>query len=511
MTTITTNFEVANLIDILHDGHCKNARWFYHVKDFKRGNNDIMPLTSFVYEFFLFNSLYQIDWERTYNEGSLIYHKQEEKNEEQDENQENNPLKETQKQRIFISFLKKLFDRQYTSDIHPEYIYRSFEPLLYIETEGTWTTISQDRNISIEEGISFFESINTLKSILRNCKSPFEMPTTKATFGPIKDGLYFVNKIRNNIFHGSKKFTDANRGDQKKRIEVYDIFLKGITSLFFLTMGKNEAGCDYISVPIHIPSVSNTTSAAIINRDLIIEYIMKQMMKPSDSRLVAQFIKLFPVPNHQNHLSDKASLFYPSAGTDFITPLLLGLPYCTQFYFFELIINRHNNSQLHRMNPRRQISPLLGLRSILYKIVGTIQETDFVYTRQDNTEFLDFVYEGVKRRIHWLHIDNMEIFNKDINKNIELRFYFHRGDNWQGLHVSTSSGQHWDSEYIDSLRELIPSGSSALFVTDGLPGGFKDESASEVHKLNVPYIDQNGFFDPQRTYRCGRLSSLKKA
>jgi hypothetical protein len=201
------------------------------------------------------------------------------------------------------------------------------------------------------------------------------------------------------------------------------------------------------------------------------------MMKIGDSRLVAQFLKLVPSPGTTNNLSDRSSLFYPSAGTDFITPILLGLPYCTQFYFFEISRSRH--------------SPALG--AILRHIKGVHLSESSRWNVCEDTDCLDFEYDGVPRRIHWVHADNMTIFMKGI----ELQFYFHRGDSWG----EGGSGQEWDSTHIPDLTKLIPYGSSAIYVTDGVPGGFKSENTSETFALNLPFIERG------RTYRCGRLSS----
>ena len=43
----------------------------------------------------------------------------------------------------------------------------------------------------------------------------------------------FIDDVRCNIFHGRKSFAEADGKNQKKRIEVYFLFLKGLATLFF--------------------------------------------------------------------------------------------------------------------------------------------------------------------------------------------------------------------------------------------------------------------------------------
>lgn len=472
--------KVRNLVDILHDNHCKNARSRYSAMDFQLGpRSGIMPLTSFIYEFFLFNSLYQINWEATRNEGNIVSHFD---------------MTEPQKQRDFIAYL-----RCYTKE-HPEYIYRSFEPLLRIETRGMWTMIDPDINISLEDGEDFFKNINNLKLILRNSQTPYDVPVSGKTFETIRKCTYFVNCIRNNIFHGMKNFSAANRGDQKQRIEIYDIFLKGVTSLFFLVSEKKEAACDYVPCPIYDSLSPNREKTVVMSRELIYDTIERRMMKITDARLISQFFDQVSLPQFFNRISlihkgddisERASLFYPSAGRDFIAPILLGLPYCTHFYFFEYSHGIHVNRQ------HQSRSPLSPLQAILRRIGGIQFDEDHRtwFSSNNNEDCLDFEYKGIRRRIHWVHTNNTRIFDMDV----ELRFYFHRGDSGG----EGGSGQEWDSRYLPALRKLIPSGSSAFYITDGEPGGFRSENASEIFNITIPFIER------ERTYHCGLLPSLK--
>lgn len=450
------------LINVLHGVHCDNSKLQYYAMRPGGGRGErisIMPVTPFVYEFFLFNSLYQVDWETTKRDGRLVFHSEDD-------------CGESKKQRSLLSYLKGY------SNNSPENLYRAFEPLLYIEAEGAWTKVKADARITEAQGDRFFRNIGDLKSLLSQCRTPSDMPSNKKTFDILKECTYFVYLVRNNIFHGSKTLGEVYEPSQKRRLEIYDLFLKGVTSLFFLASGKDVAACDYVPCPLYAPSLSTTNPIEIMDQQSILDATANSMMKIGDSRLVAQFRKLVPSTVTRNTLSDRSSLFYPSAGTDFITPILLGLPYCTQFYFFDIV-------------RRKKQPPALG--AILRQIKGVRLSESSRWNVCEDSDCLDFEYDGVPRRIHWVHADNVTIFKKDI----ELCFYFHRGDS----SGEGGSGQEWDSKHIPDLTKMIPSGSSAIYVTDGIPGGFKAENAIETFALNLPFIERG------RTYFCGRLSS----
>jgi len=446
------------LINVLHGVHCDNSRLQYYAEKLGGGRISIMPITPFVYEFFLFNSLYQVDWETTKRDGRLVFHSEDD-------------CGESKKQRGLLSYLKGYANNR------PENLYRAFEPLLYIETEGAWTKVKPDARITEAQGEKFFRNIGDLKSLLSQWRTPSDKPSDKKTFDILKDCTYFVYLVRNNIFHGSKTLGEVYEPSQKRRLEIYDLFLKGVTSLFFLASGRDVAACDYVPCPLYAPSLPTVNPREIMDQQLILRATANHMMKIGDSRLVAQFQKLVPSPVTTNNLSDRSSLVYPSAGIDFITPILLGLPYCTQFYFFE------------RSRSRR--SPALG--AVLRQIKGVQLAESSRWNVCEESDCLDFEYDGVPRRIHWVHADNMTIFEKGI----ELQFYFHRGDSWG----EGGSGQEWNSTHIPNLSKMIPSGSSAIYLTDGVPGGFRSENSSETFALNLPFIERG------RTYLCGRLSS----
>lgn len=453
------------LITVLHGVHCDNSKLQYYAERPSGGRVSIMPLTPFVYEFFLFNSLYQVDWVASNEETGLVFHPE-------------NDFGESKKQKAFLSFIKHYAIK------NPADLYRAFEPLLHIErTEGAWTYVTPDSRISILQGNKFFRDILQLQVRLEQCKTPSDIPTNKKIFEILKDCTYFIYLVRNNIFHGSKTLGEVYERNQKRRIEVYDLFLKGLTSLFFLASGKDTAACDFVPCPIFSSSLPTADSGEVLDQSLILSAIAKRVMKAGDSRLVVRFTKIVPPPAIDVSPSKKASLFYPSAGTDFLTPILLGLPYCTQFYFFER--SHQSERQPH-------------IASILRHIEGVrIPTTPPQWKPNGNRLCLDFEFNGISRRLHWIHADNTEILQEDT----ELKFYFHRGDSWG----EGGSGQEWDSKLLPELIKLIPASSSCIYLTDGVPGGFETQYSSETFDLNVPFIERG------RTYHCGRFSPVANA
>ena len=71
--------KLINYIDTIHSSHIENAQSIYQRKNvLKRSfsydyNNNRVELSSFIYEFFIFNSLYQIDWEQSYLHQKIKY------------------------------------------------------------------------------------------------------------------------------------------------------------------------------------------------------------------------------------------------------------------------------------------------------------------------------------------------------------------------------------------------------------------------------------------------------
>ena len=300
-----------DLIDTLHAAHMDNARLRYYARGPMNREFSQMPLTPFIYEFFLFNSLYQIDWSSSNSSSGLVSHPHEKT--------------EVWKQGRFVKFLRD------HSRNKPELLHRAFEPICDIEElDGSWTRVSADSRIRDADGVTFFARIREFQDLLTGNPSPGSLTISKSR--PDLDGcVEYINKVRNNIFHGSKTLGDSADRNQKRRIEVYELFLKGLTSLFFLAVGKDQAACDIIPCAVNLGLESLNGQQFEASREQILDWTSRQLMKVGDSRLIERFVHLVPPPKS---LADgNAAMFYPSAGKDMLTPLMLALPYCTQFYF----------------------------------------------------------------------------------------------------------------------------------------------------------------------------------
>ena len=469
---VMSNGSAEELISVLHAVHCDNSRLQYYALRLDGGNPvPQMPITPFVYEFFLFNSLYQYDWEASITENGLFPHSKD---------IDGKDLDEFSKQKAFLKFIKQYADKK------PADLYRAFEPLIHIgRAEGDWTKVTPDFRISSGAGEKFFSRILELQTLLEECKAPSEISTSNKTFGILKECTHFIYLVRNNIFHGSKTLAEVHEPNQKRRIEVYDLFLKGITSLFFLAIGKDAAACDFVPCPIYSSSLPITNAGEVVDQALILGAVAqrKPLMKIGDSRLISRFTKVVTPPSLENSPSEKSSLFYPSAGTDFLTPLLLGLPYCTQFYFFEQ----------HRQEKPQLIANKLKLLS---RIKGLdIPTSSLRWDAADDRHYIDFKFNGIPRRLHWVHADNRAFLQEDA----ELSFYFRRGDS---SHGAVGSGQEWDSKLLPELLKMIPTNSSCVYLTDGEPGGFDERYSAKIFE-NLPFTESGG-----RTYYCGKFSPV---
>jgi hypothetical protein len=173
--------DVNGLIDILHHAHIDNAKQQYSAESIGGHRTSIMPLTPFVYEFFIFNSLYQVDWVQSFELGYLAFHP-------------DNYL-ETKQQNEFMKFIKQK-SRQNPQDIH-----RAFLPLSFLApVEGAWTEVTPDARITVEQGQSFFKKIRILQDIILETSIPKEMPITKKVYELIKDCSYYFISLEITFF-----------------------------------------------------------------------------------------------------------------------------------------------------------------------------------------------------------------------------------------------------------------------------------------------------------------------
>jgi len=457
-TQKTQSKSVNGLIDILYQVHIENANQQYIAKLIGRPSTSVMPISSFVFEFFIFNSLYQVDWKTSFDRAELIYHSDE--------------YTEGQQQKAFLAFLKEKIGQD------PTRLYYALLPLSFMpDISGDWTTVTPDARISIEYGKRFFKYVNELQRLVLTNSNPSEIPTSNRVFDPISECIRFIYNVRNNIFHGSKTILEANEEKQRKRIEVYDILLKCITSAFFLCVDKEPVASNFVQIPV--PNrILPTGPDILLDTNAIWNALTSGNIKQEDARLLSEFTKYYPPP--ASYPPEKSALFYPSAGIDFITPIILGLPYCRDFYFFE-----HN---LHLCNSVPRINH--PLRQIGCYFIGN------EWNKLNDEHVIEFDFNGIRRTVHWVHKDNLTFLESDTN----ISFYFHRGDS-EG---EGGSGQRWDSVLLEKLKSKIAPGHNCLYITDGIPGGLIADFVKKSKMLRFHAL--RGQHKQIRIYYCGILT-----
>lgn len=182
-----------------------------------------------------------------------------------------------------------------------------------------------------------------------------------------------------------------------------------------------------------------------------------------DWPIIEQFRELFPNPTTPP--GERTVLFYPSAGSDLQTPLLLGLPYCRHFLFYE--------HWRHNIRPEKlkwlQQEPFQNFEWVGWKedpevpILSHPRETGEPGGGPFGEYVVRFNYRDVPRELHWVCRDNKDFLKQDV----DLSFYFHRGDSYG----EGGSGQYWDSDLLPEMVAKIPGGFACPFLSTGEPAG----------------------------------------
>lgn len=428
--------EIDNFLDSIQRSHVDNAQRVYLAKTVGRNRQDseISPLTNLVFEFFLYNSLYAVDWEASYAEGRLVHHDR-----DHSEASMQNALEK--------------FCRSRCRDDNESILAAAFLPIgALTDLAGQWTHVSPDDRIDENQGASFFEKIETLGQLA--CSN--NLPPTKSTFELLSSCRYFVYLVRNNIFHGAKSIGQVSDADQARRIGVYDLFLRCLNSLFFLSTGRKEIGAALCQLPI-IQQHDGCQIDLPLQR--VYQLLRKRFLKSEDSRLHWQLFRT-QQDDVQTSWANRPALFYPSAGDDLFFPLVVGLPFCTDFYFYEV------SSRMPRASRFRQ-----ALRELEPRL-------EFEAKEVADGECVQFEFDSVPRRIWTMQKDNLTFLENDV----ELGFFFHRGDS-EG---EGGSGQRWDSELLPRLLEKASPDVGLRIFTDGEPGGLDESVKSKLEQVSLP-------------------------
>lgn len=206
--------QVLQFISMLSEVHDDGIELHHFAREIR--NNKVrstMPTTAFIYQFFIYNSLYSIDWQSTHAQTKFVLH--------------HGNHHEGYKQHQFELFLRAQAERW------PLVIQSAFSSLQTIPLDEAWINIIPDPYISKEEGKNFFNRLNQLYELIQGSEAEVTS-NLGSIFSKIQTCRLFVNKVRNNIFHGTKSLGQIWDEDQQKRIEVYLQFLRCLVSCFFL-------------------------------------------------------------------------------------------------------------------------------------------------------------------------------------------------------------------------------------------------------------------------------------
>lgn len=187
-----------------------------------RTGRQITALTRFVFEFFIYNSLYQVDWERS-GPCAIQRHSSE--------------MPESRQQEIFEDHLREIGTQH------------------QLEVRNIFTMMIrrnrlQDR--SEDEGgriyRRFARSLEAIQTMLEKPDATLDVP---AFFEEIRRCRKVVYEVRCNLFHGRKTMAMALEPDQERRLRAYWEFLSCLIGFFFTSC--REGGHELPLSPDRMP------------------------------------------------------------------------------------------------------------------------------------------------------------------------------------------------------------------------------------------------------------------
>ncbi len=180
----------------------------------------------FIYTYFAFNSLYNIDWEESLHCGRI-------RNIRHYNHHSSERLTEGDKQRSYIDFC---FQHTHFVSLYKDFFIRAVVKNKSIDGINRMLA---DIVLDSRHG-----NVNNVRDI-NNFKNAFNSFITgsleKEVVVTIVD---FICKIRNNLFHGIKTVEDMKQLGQQRRLEVYASFLVGLNQMVFsylLHLSKGDA------------------------------------------------------------------------------------------------------------------------------------------------------------------------------------------------------------------------------------------------------------------------------
>lgn len=414
--------------------------------------------TKFIYAYFTFNSFYSFNWQNSIEMKNLILW-------ENDIYRKNkkSPL-ESKKISEIVKFIvnenneiRKMFSDYLNDKLNQN----------QFEVEKVLGMISPDQNINEKMIKGFIKNI----SLLREGEAQGNK-LKKALY----NALYFIYRVRNNIFHGTKTILDILDVNQAKRLKIYTIILQATNEMLFEVVSKKL----------------NWNSNEISSMH---DYKLKRL-KSENSRKFTQrsFSRKFNlhIPN--------GILFYPCCGDDTYEPIKLFMDSIQEFHFADSRLkpklpilecnleSSNSDFQNHIIGKRGQIIiPKDIIIDMIEEEAIEIEVDEEIIKKLDNLQIRLDDYRNSASKIYkqtWFNTDkknkSIEIFRYVQDGIVTLlslsniSVFFYRGDS----HGEGGSSQWWLGPQIFNLilSKLVDGG---IIVTDG--------SNPDQNLLNVEY------------------------
>ena len=201
------------LTDIIKNVHLSHrfAKQIEHGISFEHSNWKLFEPSKFVYSFFTFNTLYEINWAETIRSERIW---------------DNRRLDTVDKIKKFLQFIyqyKKTITlkEKYDENLSTDFLNR----------------ITNDSNIKrIDKSLPVQKTIrqNFEDAIHNYCNPNFVLDQTEHY-----KIIWFIYQVRNNIFHGSKTATEMIKGGQRERLLIYSNLILATNEMFFSVINEN--------------------------------------------------------------------------------------------------------------------------------------------------------------------------------------------------------------------------------------------------------------------------------
>lgn len=454
---IETSINVENYIDAMHQAHLDNAAMVYSGQLYERSQT-LMPATPFIFDYFIYNSLYSVDWKACEAEKEMVYFDRSE------------ALTESKQQLALEKYLSCKTDNSFK-------IFReAFEPFAYIDLTGEWTQTLATGRISQDDGEQFWKRAMALQGLLNVSKARISSDDLNL----VKQMRFFVYKVRNNIFHGSKRVGIHADMDMahKKRLQIYDLFIRCLMSWFFLAMGRTKISSSQTQIAVD----------GLIEQDKLIKAFNRDVIKQKDCFLLPKMRSSLAKMLSSSADTEQGALLYPASGTDWLTPLLIGLPYCNEFIFVDQSTCAFASLQRGRIKPDRLITLAGGE---FYRDQVTRKHQTALEAMSETVSVIKFKYQGQDKKITFIHDDAKMI----LSLNAPIRMFFHRDD----IGGECTSDISWLANEASKLKNSIRFSHDAVFITN-----------MQVDEAELTCVETFPDFSSSHAYKLGSINSGKQ-